>query len=72
MTALRALGGAASNDEIETHVAAALGLSEAQRTLRHGQDGTRTELGYRLAWARTRLKEAGVIVGDGHGRWRIK
>lgn len=71
LAALRALGGAASNDEIETHVAAALGLTDGQRSIRHGAGGTRTELAYRLAWARTRLKEAGAIVGDGHKRWRI-
>ncbi|MBK7578935.1 MAG: winged helix-turn-helix domain-containing protein [Myxococcales bacterium] len=72
LAALRELGGSATNEQLELHVGNALRLTAAQREARHASVGVRTELAYRLAWARTRLKQAGAIVGDGPRRWRLK
>lgn len=71
LAALREFGGSASNEQIEEHVAAAFHLTDAQRAARHGGEGNRREFGYRLAWARTKLKESGAIVADGPKRWRL-
>lgn len=72
LRALRELGGVASNDEIAEHVVAAMRLSVEQCNARRGSAGSRTELAYRLAWARTRLKQAGMIAQDGPKRWKLR
>jgi len=51
-------GGSASIDEIVETVTKREGFSETQQSVLHN-DGLETEIGYRLAWARTHLK------GDG-------
>ena len=64
-------GGRATNDEINQGVATRLELTEEQLRVPHGKGDRRTELQYRLAWARTRLKKSGAIEPDGRGAWRI-
>ena len=68
--ALRARGGSATIDELEEAVAAATGLSEAERSQPHG-DGPRTEFSYRLAWARTYLKKGGALDNSERGVWHL-
>lgn len=68
--ALRARGGSATIDELEEAVAAATGLSEAERSQLHG-DGPQTEFSYRLAWARTYLKKGGVLDNSERGVWHL-
>jgi len=70
---LSALGGVASNQQIEELVAAELGLDpeEASKPHRKSAKGGRTELGYRIAWARTRLRRDGKIVNRSKGVWSL-
>ena len=59
--AIEAAGGRATNDQIADWVAKDLGLSADQVERLHDPElgRGRTELEYRLAWARTRLKQQG-------------
>lgn len=70
MQALRELGGQGSNAEIAARVADLMALDVEQRAVPHGQDG-RTEMEYRIAWARTRLGKSGKIERSGPGKWRL-
>lgn len=67
---MRARGGSMTIDEMEDDVAQAMGLTEAQRALLHG-DGPSSAFGYRLAWVRTYLKKAGAIENSARGVWRL-
>ena len=60
----------ASIEEIDSAVAEALDLSQEQRTYRH-LNSSRTELAYRVAWCRTRLKVAGAIDNIGRAQWTL-
>lgn len=70
LRAIKRGGGSASNEEIMEQVAVELNLDVHQRSLRLGR-GSRTLLAYRLAWARTFLKNMGAIINDGRSRWAI-
>ena len=73
LQAMRAMPLPASNAEIDEAVADALGLSAEQRAVMHYQSsGTRrTELEYRVAWARTALRVAGAIDSAGRAAWTV-
>jgi restriction endonuclease Mrr len=71
LQALRVLGGAASNAEIEAAVARELALSEELLRAPHRLGAARSELAYRLAWARTKLKSDGLIERAGTSSWRL-
>lgn len=65
-------GGNASVREIENEAAESLKLSENARIRIHNlKEGTRTELGYQLAWARTYLKLAGLIYSPERSFWAL-
>jgi restriction system protein len=71
--ALRAvsdLGGSASIGEIVESVIKQQGFSEAQQAVLHN-DGPETEIGYRLAWARTYLKGMGLLTNSARGIWAL-
>lgn len=70
LCAIKRAGGSASNAEIVEQVAEELNLNVHQRSLQLGR-GSRTLLGYRLAWTRTFLKNMGAITNDGRGHWSI-
>lgn len=70
LCAIKRAGGSASNAEIMDAVAIDLKLSEEQRGLLCGH-GSRTLLDYRLAWARTLLKNMGAITNDAPRQWSI-
>jgi restriction system protein len=71
MDALRALGGSASGADILQHVLRALGLPQEIAEQPHlGRPGM-TELEYRLHWARTYLKQYGLIANPLRGRWTL-
>jgi restriction system protein len=57
-------------EEMVDAVGAAMSLTDAQREVAHGDTG-QTEFGYRLAWARTYLKKAGVLENSVRGVWRL-
>jgi len=70
LTALRMLGGSASNDELHDWIADHLQLDDAVRSVPH-TDGRMTSFRYRLHWARTYLKKAGAIDNSERGVWSI-
>jgi restriction system protein len=57
------LGGSASISEI---VIKRQGFTNAQQAVLH-HDGPGTEIGYRLAWARTYLKGMGLLTNSSRG-----
>lgn len=70
LEALKEQGGSGTNDEIEDAVVKKLGLSEELASLPHKGD-SRTEIGYRLAWARTHLGQLGALENKAKGVWSI-
>ena len=69
--AIRELGGEATLQEIEEAVIRDLGLTTNQTECLHSPDTKRTELDYRLAWTRTRLRRDGIIDRVGRGIWAL-
>ena len=71
-TALRELGGSASIAEIDEKVGELLALPEATLELPHNPEkSNQTEFQYRLAWARTYMKQYGLIDNSQRGVWVI-
>ena len=70
LTALHALGGSASKREIANQVIEDMGLSAAITQVPHGQRSM-TELEDRLQWARTYLKNYGLIDNSERGVWSL-
>lgn len=69
IAALRRLGGSATIQELYEAVVDEMKLTEEQLSLLHDPDkGTRTEAAYRMAWARTWLKKAGLPHEQCSGR----
>lgn len=70
--ALKDLGGSASIAEIDEYVGEHSGLpSELLDVLHNAEKSNQTEFQYRLAWARTYLKKAGLIDNSSRGVWVI-
>lgn len=69
LEALEKNGGKATNDQIREFAVSKLNLKPEQLTLIHS--GSRTELEYRLAWARTRAKRKGLLIKIGKGMWAL-
>jgi len=66
---LQSSGGRAHFKDIERGVIKILNIDESSaRLLRSGK---RTELAYRLSWARTKCKESGLVTNLGSGIWEI-
>lgn len=70
LKALKTLGGSASNTEIVQKIIEQEGFSEGIQNKMHN-DGPRTELEYRMAWARTYLKKYGALENSERGVWSI-
>lgn len=71
-TALRELGGSASIAEIDDKVGELLELPEEVLEIPHNPEKSNaTEFQYRLAWARTYLKQYGLIDNSRRGVWVI-
>lgn len=71
-TALRELGGSASIAEIDEKVGELLELPEEVLDIPHNPEKSNaTEFQYRLAWARTYLKQYGLIDNSRRGVWVI-
>lgn len=68
--ALRDLGGSGTIQEIAERVIENEGYDEDTQAIPHST-GTRTELEYRLAWARTHLKMAGQLENSARGVWSL-
>ena len=72
LEALRQLGGSGSVEEIYSKTIECAGLSEEALTRLHDPErGSQTEVGYRLAWARTYLKKYGFLENSRRGIWSL-
>lgn len=70
--ALRALGGSGSIDEIYAKTVEVIGLSEEILAQLHDPEkSSQTEVGYRLAWARTYLRKYGLLENSSRGVWAL-
>jgi len=69
--ALKELGGSGKNDEIYSTVSKNLKLPDEVVDEPHLGSTTQSELQYQLAWARTYLKNYGVIVNSARSVWSI-
>ena len=70
LQALREAGGSATNQELLDRVVQIMRISEEVQSILHGE-GPTTEVDYRLAWARTYLKNAGAIENSKRAVWSI-
>lgn len=70
INALRALGGSGSVEEIDSQVIEDEKINEEAQSITHN-GGPRTEVQYRLAWARTYLKNPGLLVNSRRGVWAL-
>jgi 5-methylcytosine-specific restriction protein B len=69
---LRGQSGAVSIEELERRVLELMKIPNAVRAVPHDADKPdRSEVGYRMAWARTYLKKAELLVNPERGRWGI-
>lgn len=71
-TALKDLGGSGSNDEILTCVIDNLQLPDEVVDFPHKGSTSLSELAYQLMWARTYLKNFGVIENSARAVWSIR
>src|SRR5438105_2656059 len=71
LAAMRRLGDSASIHELDEEVISALDLTPAEISQLHGERGAKTELEYRLAWARTYLKAYGLVGNSARGVWSL-
>lgn len=71
LTALISLGGSGTIEEINEKVYEIENLSEEVLQIPHGENGSRNEVDYRLAWARTYLKKFGLIENSARGVWTL-
>ena len=71
LIALRKLGGSASTVELLEQVIKDLQPPRAVIEQPHPGKSKQTELGYRLAWARTYLKKYGLITNSTRGVWAL-
>lgn len=71
LRALRDLGGSASINELLEQVIKDLRLPQSAIEQPHPGKSNQTELGYRLAWARTYLKAYGLVTNSARGVWAL-
>lgn len=69
--ALKKLGGSGTNQEICTQVIKDMNLPDAVVDETHLGNVNQTELEYQLAWARTYMKNFGIIVNSARSVWSI-
>lgn len=70
LKAIIQLGDSGSNQEIEDKAIEIAGYSDEQLTVLHG-DGPKSEVRYRMAWARSYLKSVGALENSARGIWSI-
>lgn len=70
LVAIRNLGGTGKLEEIDDAVIEDEGFSEEQMAVLH-KDGPRSEIEYRLAWARTYLRGMGILANPSRGTWTV-
>lgn len=70
ITALKSLGGSATIAELEETLVESMKLPTEVADAPHG-DTNQTEVGYRIAWARTYLKKYGLLDNSQRGVWSL-
>jgi restriction system protein len=70
LLAVDELGGSASIGEMVEAVVKRERFTDQQQAVLHN-DGPETEIGYRLAWARTYLKGMGLLTNSARGVWAL-
>jgi len=71
LNALIDLGGSGTIEEINEKVYELENFSEEILQVPHKEDGSQSELDYRLAWARTYLKKFGLLENSARGVWNL-
>jgi restriction system protein len=72
LKALHDLGGSGTIEEIYEKVTEGINLSEAVLSIPHNPERSdRSEVDYRLGWARTYLKKYGLLQNSSRGVWSI-
>jgi restriction system protein len=70
--ALKELGGSGSVEEINSKVYEIAKISDDILMIPHGnEEGTTSEVDYRLAWSRTYLKKFGLLENSSRGIWAL-
>ncbi len=69
--AIQELGGSGSIKEINSKVYIIAEISDAILQIPHGEEGTVSEVDYRLAWSRTYLKKFGLLENSSRGIWAL-
>jgi restriction system protein len=69
--AIQELGGSGSIEEINSKVYAIAEISDEILQIPHGEEGTVSEVDYRLAWSRTYLKKFGLLENSSRGIWAL-
>lgn len=69
--ALKELGGSGKNNEINDKAAAILDLQDDVLAIPHLDSSSLSEVNYRLAWARTLLKNYGALENSARSVWSI-
>lgn len=69
--ALQELGGSGGNDEIVERIIANLNIPDDVVDILHTNSTTVSELEYNAAWARTYLKDYGIIANSARSVWSI-
>jgi restriction system protein len=69
--ALQELGGSGSIEEINSKVYVIAEISDETLQTLHGEEGTVSEVDYRLAWSRTYLKKFGLLENSSRGIWAL-
>jgi restriction system protein len=70
LMALRALGDSGTVQEVNEKASEIASYTDDQLSVLHNK-GPQTKIHYRMAWARTYLKAAGLIENSGRGVWSI-
>ena len=69
--ALIALGGSGSIEEINTKAYKIAQLPETLLQIPHSEEGSVSEIDYRLAWSRSYLKKFGLLENSARGIWAL-
>ncbi len=69
--ALQELGGSGSIEEINSKVYVIAEISDEILQIPHGEEGSLSEVDYRLAWSRTYLKKFGLLENSSRGIWAL-
>ena len=70
--ALKKLGGSGKNDEILDQIITDMNISDEIADIQHKGRTNKSELSYQADWARTYLRQYGVIENSARGVWSIR